>query len=152
MVSKGRGQSKIPFKVFKEECRRIFFECKKNIFWTLFSNLADSLLQKLPHPKNKLWIKIIEEYYKQIQNKRQDFILHNVEVTLVEMILKSWDVAKVSGIYQISAKFLNGAPVIAIYLTSIINLSKNFDTFPWQYEIAIIKSLFKEGIKTEAKR
>ena len=34
-----------------------------------FSNLADSLLQTLPCPKNKLGIKTTEQHYKQIQNE-----------------------------------------------------------------------------------
>ena len=40
----------------------------------LSSNLAElrtSLLQKLPRPKNKFRMKIIEEYYKQIRSKRE---------------------------------------------------------------------------------
>ena len=38
------------------------------------SNLAElrtSLLQKLPRPKNKFRMKIIEEYYKQIRSKHE---------------------------------------------------------------------------------
>ena len=65
---------------------------------------------------------------------------------------KELNVVKVSGIDQISARFLkDGAPVIAIHLTSIINLLIKLDTFPSQCKIAKIKPLFKKGIKTEAK-
>ena len=66
---------------------------------------------------------------------------------------KELNVVKVSGIDQISARFLkDGAPVIAIYLTNIIiNLLMRLDTFPSQCKIAKIKPLFKKGIKTETK-
>ena len=54
------------------------------------------------------------------------------------------------GIDQISAKFLkDGAPVIAIRLANIINLSINFDPFPSKNERAKIKPLFKKGLMIE---
>ena len=91
-------------------------------------------------------------YYKEIRNKCEDFVLHNVDVTSVEKILKNLDVTKASGIDQTSARFLkDGAPVIAIHLANIINLSIKLDTSPSQCTIAKIKPLFKKGTKTEAK-
>ena len=67
-------------------------------------------------------------------------------------ILKNLDVAKASGIDQVSAKFLNaGAPVIATHLTNFINLSIKLDTFPSKSKIAKIKPLFKNGVKVETK-
>ena len=91
-------------------------------------------------------------YYKEIRNKCEDFVLHNVDVTSVEKILKNLDVTKASGIDQTSARFLkDGAPVIAIHLANIINLSIKLDTSPSQCTIAKIKRLFKKGTKTEAK-
>ena len=86
-----------------------------------------------------------KEYYKEIRNKCEDFALHNVDITSVEKILKNLDVAKASRTDQIFA------PVIAIHLANIINLSIKLDTFPSQCKIAKIKPLFKKGIKTEAK-
>ena len=47
-----------------------------------------SLLLKLPCPKNKFGIKTTGQYYKQTHNKDKDFVLHNVDVTSVEKILK----------------------------------------------------------------
>ena len=68
------------------------------------------------------------------------------------LIYKNLDVAKASGIDQIYAKFLkDGTPVIAIYLSNIINVSIKLDTFPSKCKIAKIKPLFKKVIKTEAK-
>ena len=92
--------------------------------------LAYSLLQKLPHPKNKFGIKTIEEYYKHIRSECEDFVLCNVDVTTGDKISENLDVAKASGIDQISAKFLkDGAPVIAIHLANIINVLIKLDTF-----------------------
>ena len=60
------------------------------------------------------------------------------------------DIAKSSGIDQISAKFLkNGAPVIAIHLVNTINLSIKLDAFPSKCKIAKIKRLFKKRIETK---
>ena len=71
---------------------------------------------------------------------------------MFENILKMLDVAKASGIDQISAKFLKyGGPVIAIYLANIINLSLKLYTFPSKCSMAKIKPLLKNRIKSEAK-
>ena len=81
----------------------------------------------------------------------EEFVLHNVEVT-VGKILKKADVTKASEIDQISAKVIRDyAPVIAIHLANIINLSIKLDAFPSQCKIAKIKALFKKGTKTDAK-
>ena len=62
-------------------------------------------------------------------------------MTSTEKILKNLDVGKVFRVNQISAKFLNdSAPVIAIHLVHVINLSTKLDTFPVQCKIAKIKS------------
>ena len=55
MPSKRGRQSKVSLK----ENSVVSFDPKNNanIFCRFFSNLADSLLLKLPHPKNKLGIK-----------------------------------------------------------------------------------------------
>ena len=110
------------------------------------------LVLKLPRPKNKFGIKSTREYYKEIRNKCEDFALHNVDITSFKKILKNLNVGKASGIDQISARFLKDiAPVIAIHLANIINLSIKLDTFPSQCKIAKIGPLFKKDIKTEAK-
>ena len=146
MSSKGEKQSKIPLK----ENGVVSLDPKKstNIFCRFCSNLADSLLLKLPRPKNKLGIKTTREIpNKEIRNKCEDFVLYNVDKTSVEKILKNLDVVKTSGIDQISARFLKDcAPVTAIHLANIINLSIKLDTFPSECKIAKIKPLFKKGI------
>ena len=97
-------------------------------------------------------LKSIIKWYRQIQNECEDFVLHNVDVTTVDKILKNLDVAKASEIDQISANFLeDGAPVIAINITNIINLSIKPNIFPSKCKIVKVKPLFKKGIKTEAK-
>ena len=68
-------------------------------------------------------------------------------MTSVEKILKNLDVSKASGKDQISARSLkDGAPIIAIHLANIIDLSVKLDIFPSQCKIAKIKPLFKKGI------
>ena len=76
------------------------------------------------YKKNKFGIKTTREYYKKISNKCEELVLHNVDTTSVEKILKNLDGAKASGIDQICAKFLkDGAPVIAVHLANVVNLS-----------------------------
>ena len=60
MTSKGGTQSKIILK----KNGVVSFDPKKNAnsFCRFLSNLADSLLLKLPHPKNKFGIKITGDY------------------------------------------------------------------------------------------
>ena len=100
-------------------------------------NFVDSLLQKLPHPKNKFGVKTTEKYYNQIRNECEDFVLHNVNVTTIDKILKSLDISKAFGIDHISVKFLNdGALVIANHLANITNLSITLNTFPSKCKVA----------------
>ena len=109
------------------------FDPKKNanFFGWFFSNLASSLLLNLPRLKNKFGIKTTTEHYKEIRNKCEDFVLHNVDITSVEKTLNKLDVANASGIDQISARFLqDSSPVITIHLANIINLSIKLDKFP----------------------
>ena len=86
----------------------VSFDLKKNAntFCRFFSNLAGSLLLKRLPPKNKFGIKTTREYDKQIRNKYEEFVLHNVHITSFEKTLKNLDVVKASGIDQISARFL----------------------------------------------
>ena len=65
-----------------------------NTFCRFFSNLADSLQQKLPPQKNKSGIKSTEVYCDFCFT--EDFVLHNVDVTTVDEILKNLDVTKIS--------------------------------------------------------
>ena len=103
------------------------------------------------YSKNKFGIKSTEQYYKQIQNECEDFVLHNVDVTTIDKMLENLDAAKASGIDQISARFLkDGAPVTTCHL-SLTNLSIKLDTFPSKCKTAKIKPLFKRGIKIKAK-
>ena len=67
----------------------LFLKDNANSSCWFFSNLAESLQQKLSRQKYKFGIKITEENYKQIRDKCEYFALHNVEVTEVDRILKT---------------------------------------------------------------
>ena len=137
MPSKRKRLSKTSLK----ETGIVSFNSKDNAntFCRFFSNLADLLLQKLCCLK-KIGVKTTGEYYKRIGNEYGDFILHNVDVTTIDKILKNLDIAKTS------AKFLkDGAPVTAIHPANIVNLPIKLDTFPSKCKIAKIKPLFKKG-------
>ena len=74
------------------------------------------------------------------------FALHNVDITSFEKVLKTLDSTKASEIDQISV-LKDGAPVIAIHLANIINLSIKI----WYISIDKQDSKNKTGIKTETK-
>ena len=93
---KGRRQSKISLK--ENDAVSLNSKNNANTFCRFFSNLVDSLLWKFPRPKNKFGIQTTEEHYKQIRSECENFVLHNVDVTTVDKILKSLDVAKASEI------------------------------------------------------
>ena len=81
----------------------------------------------------------------------EDFVLHNADSKKVGKMLKNLDVSKASGIDQFSTKFLKyDASVIAVDLAHI-NMSIKLDALPLKYKLAKIRSLFKKGMKTEAK-
>ena len=86
--------------------------------------------------KNKFENETAEEYYEQIWNECDRFVLLNVYLTTDDKILKNLDAAKSSEVDQLSAKFLkDGAPVIANHLFNIINRPIKLDTFPSKYKI-----------------
>ena len=67
-------------------------------------------------PKNKFAIKTTIEYYKQICNMCENFVLHNVVIISVEKILKNLDIAKDSGIDQISTRFLKDSATVILFI------------------------------------
>ena len=74
-------------------------------------------------PKKQIWNQTTKEYYKQTRNEYEDFVLHNVDGTTLDKMLRNLDVAKPSGIDQISITlFKDVAPVTAIYHANIIDL------------------------------
>ena len=68
-------------------------------------------------------------------------------MTTVDKIFKHLDVAKTSGIDQISAKFFeDGAPVITIHLANVINLSIKLETFSSKCNMAKMNFWLKRSL------
>ena len=74
------------------------------------------------------------------QNLCKDFVLQNVELRFFEKMRKSLDVIKDSEIDQNSLNSQDSAPVKAIYLANIINLSIKLATFVLKYKIGKTKT------------
>ena len=74
------------------------------------------------------------------QNLCKDFVLQNVELRFFEKMRKSLDVIKDSEIDQNSLNSQDSAPVKAIYLANIINLSIKLATFILKYKIGKTKT------------
>ena len=93
------------------------------MFKDFFSNLAESLLIKLPSITSE------EEVFKTIKNI---------------------NISKAAGINNISGKFLkDGAEILAKPLSEICNLSITSKAFPNACKVAKLKSIFKKGKKTD---
>ena len=75
-----------------------------------------------------------------MRNECNNFVLHNVDVTTADKILKNLDVAK-ARIDQIFTKFLNDSDAaIAIHPA---NMSLKLNTFPWKCKIHNHRAIFE---------
>ena len=113
MPFKGRRQSKISLK----ENGVVSFNPKKNANIFSFSQIQQTHYCWNVHvEKANLESKPLETIIRRFVITVRILFLHNVDITSVEMIFKNLDIAKASGIDQISVRFLeDSAPVIAIH-------------------------------------
>ena len=123
-----------------------------NIFKEFYSELAESLVNKLPDAPNKYNKSTTEKFYSNIKKTNNDFEFHNVSTDTIKKILSCLDSTKAPGLDEISSKFLkDGAEVLALPICNLINLSLKLSCFPDQCKIAKLKPLFKKGSKTDPK-
>ena len=119
------------------------------IFKYFFSNLAESLLIKLPNAVNKYNIESVFQYYSKfiiekpfhlsITSQKEDF-----------KIIQNIDISKSAGIDNLSGKFLKeGAEILAKPLSEIFNLPITSRAFPNACKVAKRKLIFKKGKKRD---
>ena len=117
------------------------------IFKDFFSNLAESLLIKLPNGPNKYDIESVFQCYSKFISEKH----FHQSITSQEEVLKiiqNIDIAKAAAIDNLSGKFLkDGAEALAKPLSEICNLPITSGAFPNACKVAKLKPIFKKGKK-----
>ena len=130
------------------------FEPKKNanIFKTFYSELAGTLVKKLPKPPLKLSTDKTMMFYKKLNPNLEKFELVYITEETIKKSFCCLDVSKAPDIDEISPRFLkDGAEVLAKPIWDIINLSIKLSIFPDKCKIAKLTPLFKKRSKTDFK-
>ena len=117
------------------------------MFKDFFSNLADSLLIKLPNAPNKYDIESVFQYYSKFIIEKPYHWKKFCEEEVFK-IVQNTDILKSASIDNLSGKFLkDGAEILAKPLSEICNLSITSRVFPNACKDAKLKPIFKKGKK-----
>ena len=123
-----------------------------NVFKDFYSDLATTLVRKLPVALNKFNNNSTKQYYMNIEKSSHNFELCNATLETIEEILACLDSSKAPGLDEVSSKFLkDGAKVLVLPLCNLVSLSIKQPLFPDQCRIAKLKSLFKKGSNSDPK-
>ena len=121
----------------------------KTVISNFFSNLAESLLIKLPKPPDKYNLKSVIQYYSSFAITT-DFCLVGTTEKQVLKILQDIKSSKATGIDELSGRFLkDGADILAKPVSALCNLSISRGVFPSACKVAKLKPIFKKGKKTD---
>ena len=117
------------------------------IFKNLFSNLAKSLLIKLPNPPDKYNLQSVIRYYSSFTISN-DFCLSNISEEKVLKIMTNIASSKAAGADKLSGRFLkDGTNILAKPISAICNLSISQGFFPNACKVVKLKPIFKKGKK-----
>ena len=118
-------------------------------FKNFFSNLAKSLLIKLPNPPDKCNLQSVIRYYSSFTIS-DDFCLSNTSEEKVLKIMINIDSSKAAGVDKLSGRFLeDGANIFAKPISALCNLSVSQGVFRNVCKVAKLKSIFKKRKKTD---
>ena len=119
------------------------------IFNNFFSNLANSLLIKLPSSPDKYNLQSVIRYYSSFMIS-DDFCLTNTSEEKVLKIMTNIEISKAAGVDKLSGRFLKGgANILAKPISTLCNLSISQGVFPNAYKVVKLKPIFKKGKKTD---
>ena len=114
------------------------------VFQTFITNMAKTLLQKLPPPPNKYVIDSVKKFYKNL-NLTTKFQLKPTTEDIVLKLLKNIDISKAADVDNLSGRFLkDGAVNLAKPVTEMCNLSIKSKIFPDPCKLAKLKPIFKK--------
>ena len=120
------------------------------IFKDFFSNLAESLLIKLPNAPNKYNIESVSQYYSKFIIE-EPFHLSITSQEEVFKIMQNIDILKAASTDNLSENFLkDGAEILAKPLSETWNLSITCRAFPNTFKVSKLKPIFKKGKKTDS--
>ena len=115
------------------------------VFQRFFTNMAKTLLQKLPPPPNKYGIDSVKTFYKNL-NITTKFQLKPTTEDIVLKLLKNIDISKAAGVNNLPGRFLkHDAIILAKTITEICNLSIKSKIFFDPCKLAKLKPIFKKG-------
>ena len=119
------------------------------IFKNFFSNLATSLLIKLPNPPDKYNLQSVIRYYYSFMIS-DDFCLSNTSEEKVLKIMTNIESSKAAGVDKISGRFLkDGANILTKPISTLCNLTISQGIFPNACKVAKLKPIFKTSKKTD---
>ena len=112
------------------------------VFQTIFTNMAKTLLQKLPPPPKQIWYWFGKNVCKNL-NITTKFQLKPTTENVVLKLLKNIDISKAAGVDNLPGRFLkDGAVILAKPVTEICNLSIKLKIFPDLCKLAKLKPIF----------
>ena len=120
------------------------------IFKNFFSNLAKSVLIKLPNPPDKYNLQSVIRYYSSFMIS-DDFCLSNTSEEKVLKLMTNIESSKAAGVDKLSCRFLkDGANILTKPISTRCNLSVSQRVvFPNACKVSKLKPFFKKGQKTD---
>ena len=119
------------------------------IFKNFFSNLAKSLLIKIPSTPDKYNLQSVIRYYSSFMIS-DDFCLSNTSEEKILKIMTNIEISKAAGADKLSCSFLkDGANILAKPISTLCNLSISQGVFPNACKVKKLKPIFKKGKKTD---
>ena len=119
------------------------------IFKNFFSNLAKSLLIKLPNPPDKYNLQSVLRYYSSFTISDY-FCLSNTSEEKVLKIMTNIESSKAAGADKLSGRFLkDGSNILEKPIYALCNLWISQGVFPNACKFAKLKPIFKKGKKTD---
>ena len=121
-------------------------------FNQFFTNIASTLVQKLPFSKKKFDLNsdLLKKFYDKRNPHENKFYLKTVSEDFVYKELCNLKIGKSTGLDGIPARFLrDGAEVLKIPVTFIINMSISEKTVPSDLKLAKVKPLYKKNSSLE---
>ena len=116
-------------------------------FSAYFSNLAKTLMSKLPNPSIKYAAFSVAQYHCHLGLTKKIDLLPT-EKDYILKVSRDIDTSKAAGIDRLPGRFLkDGANVLAKPITDICNLSVSLNKFPSAFKLAKAKLIFKKGQK-----
>ena len=113
------------------------------------SNLAESLLIKLPNPPDKCNLQSVIRYFSSFMIS-DNFCLNNTSEEKVLKIMTNIESPKADWVDRISGRFLkDGANILAKPISALCNLSIPQEVFPNACKVAKLKLIFRKGKKID---